>query len=503
MRALLLKQNPQLEIRSGAFAGPAPVSGGQIFEPNFIRRSPCPCGGGCPTCRNERGAGEIPFNIQKKSLEISSPSDADEIEADTVARKIVDGERAEIHDTGPAIGRKGKETAEIAPGFQAGLETHKGGGRSLDDSTRTEMESRMGADLGSVKIHTDGAAHDLNKSVNARAFTHGQDIFFRQGEFDPGSKRGKELLAHELVHTVQQGGGTNGRGHANAPLSKLQRSPGPGDDPLNTNEPSPWVLELLAFYSTNRNDKFVHLDAGLFEQESHDRDAIVETIPVKKGGNYWTYEFIQNKKTGFVYVKQSQDGVGITSYWVSKTPHEPTPAPESKVPESKDSEPNVPEPNVPEPDVPEPKVPEPTRPSKPKLPAKSKLHSFGRITTYEIKFIPSTFDYENESNVIKTLAPLAKFLKDNPRVKITIAGNVKAGVPAGNLGNSPAVLAETMPIRINGRTEMWTLSAAMIARARRVIKTLKDLGVTNVMTPATGNKIVGDEGLKIIVTIKQ
>jgi hypothetical protein len=68
------------------------------------------------------------------------------------------------------------------------------------------MEGAFGADFSGVKVHTDSKSHELNQSIQARAFTTGQDIFFRQGEYNPGSRPGQELLAHELTHVVQQNG---------------------------------------------------------------------------------------------------------------------------------------------------------------------------------------------------------------------------------------------------------------------------------------------------------
>jgi hypothetical protein len=55
-----------------------------------------------------------------------------------------------------------------------------------------------------VRVHTSAAADGLNRSLNARAFTTGRDIYFRQGHYNPGSSGGRELLAHELTHVVQQ-----------------------------------------------------------------------------------------------------------------------------------------------------------------------------------------------------------------------------------------------------------------------------------------------------------
>jgi hypothetical protein len=68
------------------------------------------------------------------------------------------------------------------------------------------MESAFGSDFSGVRVHTGSEAHALNRAVNAVAFTTGQDIFFRDGAYSPGSTDGKELLAHELTHVVQQGG---------------------------------------------------------------------------------------------------------------------------------------------------------------------------------------------------------------------------------------------------------------------------------------------------------
>lgn len=147
------------------------------------------------------------LEVQKKSLEISNPGDADEVEADAVARKIVNGESAEIHGTGGTINRKGEGATEASAEFQTKLESNKGNGQPLDESTRSEMEVKTGADFSGVKIHTGNEAHTMSESINAKAFTHGQDVFFKQGEFNTQSNQGKELLAHELTHTVQQGKG--------------------------------------------------------------------------------------------------------------------------------------------------------------------------------------------------------------------------------------------------------------------------------------------------------
>jgi hypothetical protein len=78
-----------------------------------------------------------------------------------------------------------------------------GGGAPLSSSVRARMEPRLGASLGSVRIHTGGESADAAKGFGARAFTVGDDVHFNAGEFQPGTKEGDKLLAHELTHVVQ------------------------------------------------------------------------------------------------------------------------------------------------------------------------------------------------------------------------------------------------------------------------------------------------------------
>lgn len=81
------------------------------------------------------------------------------------------------------------------------------GGRALDPAIKTKMEGAFGADFSSVKVHTDGAANQAAQNINANAFAQGSDLFFDQGKYDPGSEGGEKLIAHELAHVVQTGGG--------------------------------------------------------------------------------------------------------------------------------------------------------------------------------------------------------------------------------------------------------------------------------------------------------
>jgi hypothetical protein len=82
-----------------------------------------------------------------------------------------------------------------------------GGGRPLDEPVRADMEGRLGADFGDVRVHTDDRAHESARSVNAHAYTVGSDVVFQRDRYDPASTEGRTMLAHELTHVVQQRNG--------------------------------------------------------------------------------------------------------------------------------------------------------------------------------------------------------------------------------------------------------------------------------------------------------
>ena len=98
------------------------------------------------------------------------------------------------------------ESFDVNEDVEQSIHAKSGSGQAIPDVHREMFESAMGRDFSGVNIHADSDADGLNKQVGARAFTTGSDIFFRQGEYNPASSGGQELLAHELTHVVQQGG---------------------------------------------------------------------------------------------------------------------------------------------------------------------------------------------------------------------------------------------------------------------------------------------------------
>ncbi len=93
----------------------------------------------------------------------------------------------------------------VSPATESQIGALHGGGQPLAPDLRGYFEPRLGQDLSAVRLHTGGQAAAAAGAVQARAFTVGPDIAFAPGQLDPGSESGKRLLAHELVHTVQQG----------------------------------------------------------------------------------------------------------------------------------------------------------------------------------------------------------------------------------------------------------------------------------------------------------
>ena len=102
---------------------------------------------------------------------------------------------------------------------QSAINSTRGAGTGLDSGVASRLSPSLG-DLSDVRVHTDDKADQLNRSVSARAFATGTDVYFAKGEYSPGSASGDKLIAHELAHVVQQRGSS-----ASGPLTVSQ----PGD----------------------------------------------------------------------------------------------------------------------------------------------------------------------------------------------------------------------------------------------------------------------------------
>jgi hypothetical protein len=161
--------------------------------------------------------------IQAK-LSVGEANDRYEKEADNTATKVVQQINSPTHDNSVqrqelmetedeslqrnslVQRRENLSGEEASTDLESAIQNARGSGQSLDVGIKAKMGQAMGADFSDVKVHTDSQSDQLNRSIQAKAFTTGKDVFFRQGEYAPSSKSGQELIAHELTHVVQQQG---------------------------------------------------------------------------------------------------------------------------------------------------------------------------------------------------------------------------------------------------------------------------------------------------------
>lgn len=174
-----------------------------------------------------------PVKIQPK-LQVNQPGDRFEQEADAMADSVMrmpDAHQQQAAPNNPVTGiigrsvqrkcahceeeekkklmRKteaGNSGMSVSSSFASSLYASKGGGSPLPQGTKGFMENAFGIDFSDVKIHTGAQASEMNKAINAKAFTYGNDIYFNEGTYAADSGPGKKLLAHELTHVVQQTG---------------------------------------------------------------------------------------------------------------------------------------------------------------------------------------------------------------------------------------------------------------------------------------------------------
>lgn len=143
-------------------------------------------------------------------LTVGAAHDPLEQEADRVAERVVNRSFTSIQRSEPEEDELLTKRDGMMESFDAGSDFEQqlgssGSGSPLDNGTRARMEAGIGADFSRVRVHTDAHASSLNRSISARAFTRGSDVFFDRGQYNPGNVAGQRLIAHELAHVVQQG----------------------------------------------------------------------------------------------------------------------------------------------------------------------------------------------------------------------------------------------------------------------------------------------------------
>lgn len=161
--------------------------------------------GAAPEAKQEEGA---PLQMKKEEdKEPSAPMpEAKQEEEMPVQKKEEMEKREEKGDEVPVMTKRqdGGMPSSGHTGIEQRLQQRSGGVR-LSPDVRNEMSRAIGADFRGVRIHTGDDAVKMNHELGAQAFTHGNDIYFNSGKYDPETSNGKRLLAHELTHVVQQG----------------------------------------------------------------------------------------------------------------------------------------------------------------------------------------------------------------------------------------------------------------------------------------------------------
>jgi hypothetical protein len=155
----------------------------------------------------------------------AAPEEDEEVQTKPVAfiQREAAPEEEEQVQTKPTLQRRNRSGGSLAapPSMESRLAGRKGSGAHLSPEVRAFMEPRFGADFSGVRVHTGAEAVQMNQELRAQAFTHGSDIYFADGKYDPGSSGGKQLLAHELTHVVQQTGGVQRKPSTGRPLPSI------------------------------------------------------------------------------------------------------------------------------------------------------------------------------------------------------------------------------------------------------------------------------------------
>ncbi|MCT7954494.1 DUF4157 domain-containing protein [Laspinema sp. D3] len=194
--------------------------------------------------------------------------------------------------------REAVEGGAASSDLESTISQARSGGTPLGEPIRRQMEGAFGTDFSGVRVHTNNTADTLNRSLSARAFTTGTNIFFKQGEYNPSSSSGKELLAHELTHVVQQNEGTVQRQQA----PNIQRSKEDGEpDNLNSNL-NPTVFKSQTYGKTwTRDAEITLIDRWLQATDNSEtwEDQQYNLIQVLEACEQWMTRYGNSDKIPF------------------------------------------------------------------------------------------------------------------------------------------------------------------------------------------------------------
>lgn len=171
-------------------------------------------------------------------LFVNPSGDSYEQEADCVAKQVVTMQEPQAGNSpGKAVQAMSVQMTAMSSSGRASTpapdivdQVLRSPGEPLNPSTRAFMGARFGHNFAQVRVHTDAQAAESAQEVNARAYTAGHHIVFAPTEYSPFTATGRELLAHELTHVIQQSRANTSTLADHAPTSHtpVQRANGKG-----------------------------------------------------------------------------------------------------------------------------------------------------------------------------------------------------------------------------------------------------------------------------------
>jgi hypothetical protein len=166
-----------------------------------------------------------PAAASSESVRVSKPSDPTEREAVSVSQRVLAMAPAaatpQARRFAKSVPARGSARGMLPPSLGVGSSI----GQPLPRGLKHDMEPRFGADFSAVRVHTGDPAARASRRLNAAAFTVGHEVFFGRDRFAPGSVEGRGLIAHELTHTIQQGGAAQpGTAHRSVDTTVRERS---------------------------------------------------------------------------------------------------------------------------------------------------------------------------------------------------------------------------------------------------------------------------------------
>lgn len=249
----------------------------------------------CSACEKEEGTEEDKKEEQAENIQrsmIQRKCAACEEEEEKLQRK------PDSTNSTPAKESKSGNKLPVSPALNNSISTSRGRGGGMDANTLNFMSDRFGADFSKIKIHTDSEATRMSQQLNAKAFTVGRDIYFNEREYNPSTKNGKRLLAHELTHTLQQGA---------APSRTIQRKPGDFEDPIHD-----YLLDKFSEETGIPRDK-VNAHSAEYQKWLHDSVAPKPTpLPAKTpnpGPGDFLIDRISKSNTSQIFFARGQSAV--------------------------------------------------------------------------------------------------------------------------------------------------------------------------------------------------